>query len=74
MEGRERSSENVQENTEMEAEPRLPLISQSAAHPVAEDAFVTVTNPRSLHSTHLREHYQCTRKRTQCRESNTNLG
>lgn len=73
MEGRERSCENVQENTEMEAEPRLPLISQSAAHPVAEDAFVTVTNPCTLHSTHLREHYQCTRKHTHSAERATRI-
>lgn len=62
MEGGERSSENVQENTEREEEPCFPLISQSGAHPVAEDAFVTMTNPCCLYSTHLREHYPCTHR------------
>lgn len=57
METGEHSSENEQENTEREEEPCLALISQSVAHLVAEDAFVTMTNPRFPYRAYFLEYY-----------------
>lgn len=70
-EKRERSSENEQENTESggeEREPCLTLISQSVAHPPAEDAFVTMTDPRCLCAARRQHHYRTLLMYTQRRE------
>lgn len=75
-EKRERSSENEQENTESggeEREPCLTLISQSVAHPPAEDAFVTMTDPCCLCAARRQHHYRTllmyTQKHTEERET-----
>lgn len=56
-----------------EREPCLTLISQSVAHPPAEDAFVTMTDPRCLCAARRQHHYRTllmyTQKHTEERET-----